>query len=68
MLYLCLQRVAEGNLAETEQQEERRQQVEARGEALLAAMRSNMEERLARAEANLRLLNEAREDTLCRQR
>ncbi|XP_063874613.1 coiled-coil domain-containing protein 177-like [Scylla paramamosain] len=44
------------------------QQVEARGEALLAAMRSNMEERLARAEANLRLLNEAREDTLCRQR
>ncbi|KAK8389703.1 hypothetical protein O3P69_008999 [Scylla paramamosain] len=61
-------RVAEGNLAETEQQEARRQQVEARGEALLAAMRSNMEERLARAEANLRLLNEAREDTLCRQR
>ncbi|XP_050737658.1 coiled-coil domain-containing protein 177-like isoform X2 [Eriocheir sinensis] len=61
-------RVAEDNLAETEQQEERRRQVEARGEALLAAMRHNMEERLARAEANLRLLNEAKEDALTRQR
>ncbi|KAG0710035.1 hypothetical protein GWK47_023618 [Chionoecetes opilio] len=61
-------RVVDGNLAETEQQEERQRQVEERGEVLLAAMRNSMEERLARAEANLRLLNEAREDTLTRQR
>lgn len=42
--------------------------MEDRGRALLEAMRSNMEERLARAEDNLRMLREVKEDTLKRQR
>ncbi|XP_071537643.1 uncharacterized protein [Panulirus ornatus] len=61
-------RVEEGNWAEAEQQAARREQVEARGEALLEAIRKNMEDRLARAEKNLQLLNEVKEDTLRRQR
>ncbi|XP_069975396.1 coiled-coil domain-containing protein 177 [Penaeus vannamei] len=61
-------RVEDGNSAEAERNEARRVQVEARAEALLEAMRHNMEERLSRAEHNLRMLNEVKEDTLRRQR
>ncbi|XP_045603474.2 coiled-coil domain-containing protein 177 [Procambarus clarkii] len=61
-------RVEESNWAEVEQQQERRKQVEARGEALLEAMKINMEEKLARADKNLRMLNDVKEDTLRRQR
>ncbi|XP_069947758.1 coiled-coil domain-containing protein 177-like [Cherax quadricarinatus] len=61
-------RVEEGNWVEAEQQEARRKQVEARGEALLEAMKINMEERLARAHKNLQMLNDMKEDTIRRHR
>ncbi|KAG7166523.1 Coiled-coil domain-containing protein 177-like [Homarus americanus] len=61
-------RVEEGNWAEEEQQDARRKQVEARGEALLEAMKNNMEDRLTRAARNLQFLNDIKEDTLRRQR